>query len=303
MPINAVTVLFSIAALVLLQQQQPIRSGIDLVHFSVVVTDKEGQPVQGLKAEDFELRERGKAQRISYFAAGDTAISPPLHLGLLLDNSGSMDPESRDVRTAVIKFLNQNAHAVDVTLVDFDTEVRMSRYGPNDYPRLIERIRGRRPDGWTAFYDALSAYLTGTFEQDGQKVLLVYTDGGDTRSSMRASEVMDMLKSCDVTVYVIGYLEHQSSTARNNAMMELQRFAAVTGGQALFPTSLKDVEKMYEKIQRELSARYTLGFTSTDEKADGTWRDVDIKLTRPDIKSAKIRTRSGYYAAFREGSK
>ena len=54
----------------------------------------------------------------------------------------------------------------------------------NDYPRLVERIRARKPDGWTALYDAIGVYLNGAQEQDGQKVLVLYTDGGDTRSSL-----------------------------------------------------------------------------------------------------------------------
>jgi Ca-activated chloride channel family protein len=221
-------------------------------------------------------------------------------VGFLLDNSGSMERDMNDIRTAAIKFLNRNAHAVDVTLVDFDTEVRVSRYGPDDYPRLIERIRSRKPEGWTAFYDALGVYLSGAASLTGQKVLVVYTDGGDTRSSINASEVVDLLKASDVTVYAIGYLEHQSSTVRTNARMELQRFSQLTGGQAFFPTSIKELDKMYEKIQQEIEARYNLGYTSSDERTDGAWRQVQIRLKRPDLKDAKLRTRAGYFAPYRE---
>ena len=70
-----------------------------------------------------------------------------------------MEDDINDVRTGMIKFVNANEHAVDTTLVDFDTEVRLARYGGADYPRLIERIRMRKPDGWTAFYDAVGVYL------------------------------------------------------------------------------------------------------------------------------------------------
>ena len=81
--------------------------------------------------------------------------------------------------------------------------------------------------------------------------------------------------------------------------MELSRFAVMTGGLALFPTSVKEVDKMYERIQREITARYSLGYTSTDERMNGAWRDVDIRLKRPDLKGAKLRTRDGYFAPFR----
>ena len=287
------------AAAVVTLHAQTFRVGVDLVHFAVVVTDKQGQPISGLTENDFEIKERGKPQRIKFFAAGDEALAPALRLGFLLDSSGSMDADIKDVRTAAVKFLNQNEHAKDVTLVDFDTEVRVSRYGADEYPRLIERIRGRKPDGWTALYDALGVYLDGASRLEGQKILVAYTDGYDTRSAITASELMDLLKASDATMYVIGYLEHQSSSVRNSSRMELMRFSALTGGQAFFPTSLKELDGVYEKIQREISARYTLGYTSTDERADGMWREVEVRLKRPDLKSAKLRTRPGYFAPYR----
>ncbi|MBW8713341.1 MAG: VWA domain-containing protein, partial [Acidobacteria bacterium] len=147
--------------------------------------------------------------------------------------------------------------------------------------------------------DALGVYLSGTAEQTGQKVLIMYTDGGDTRSTLTISEVMDLLRASDVTVYVVGYLEHQGS-ARMNQRMELTRFAETTGGLALFPTSLKEVDKMYEKIEREIAARYSLGYLSTDDRWDGTWRNVEIRLKRPDLKGAKLRTRNGYFAPLKK---
>jgi Ca-activated chloride channel family protein len=294
---TTIVVIAIAAATVLVDAQQPIRVAVDLVHFGVVVTDRRGSPVAGLTADDFEVLERGKPQRIKFFSAADTALAPPLHLGFLLDASGSMESDIKDVRTAAIKFLNQNEYAEDVTLVDFDTQVSVVRYRADDYARLIERIRMRRAGGMTAFYDALGVYLRAAFEQDGQKVLVVYTDGGDTRSATTSQEVVELLKASDVTMYALGYLEHQSSTFRTSAQMELQRFSNMTGGQAFFPTSLKQLDGVYEKILKEMSARYVIGYTSTDEKADGTWRSVEIKLKRPDLKDAKLRTRPGYYAA------
>jgi VWFA-related protein len=252
--------------------------------------------------DDFEVFERGKPQQVKFFAKGDGESGLPLHLGFLLDASGSMERDIRDVRTAAIKFLNRNEFAIDVTLVDFDTEVRVTRYAAESVPQLIERIRMRKPGGFTAFYDALGVYLTGASMQDGQKVLVVYTDGGDTRSTMHAGDVVDLLKASDVTMYALGYLEHQSSSSRNTAQMELQRFSSMTGGQAFFPTSIKELDTLYEKILSEIAARYTLGYVSTDARTDGSWRPVEIKLKRSDLKGAKIRTRPGYFAALAPGT-
>lgn len=288
-------------AMALTAAQQPIRVDVDLVHFAVVVTDRQGTPIRGLTADDFEVIERGERQQVSFFAAGDPAVAPPLRLAFLLDASGSMESDIGDVRTAAIKFLQHNEHAADVTLVDFDTEVSVTRFGVHDYPRLIERIRMRKSGGYTAFYDAIGVYLRGASSQTGQKVMVAYTDGVDTRSSTRAGDVADLLKGADVTMYALGYLQRQSGTAQRRAQMELQRFAAMTGGLAFFPSSLKELDGLYDRIQTEIAARYTLGYTSTDDRADGTWRPVQIRLTRADLKGARLRTRPGYFAASQPG--
>ncbi len=276
---------------------QPVfRSGIDLVNFGVTVVDRKGQLIKGLKPEDFEIDEGGKRQRIEYFAAGeDGADAMPMHLGLLFDTSGSMTEDVKFSRSAAIKFLNAVTRAVDVTLVDFDTEVRVARYGPNDFPRLIERIRLREPDGYTALYDATGVYLHGAADQDGQKTLVLYTDGGDTSSSMTFSECLGLLRLSDVTLYAIGFLQHQSASVRLSQELRLRQMAATTGGETYFPLSLDDLDKVYGKILEELAARYSLGYLSGDQRTDGAWRDVEIRLARPDLKGAKLRARSGYY--------
>jgi VWFA-related protein len=304
----AVSVIVVVAGTLTHGAQQTFRAAVDLVHFSVIVTDKQGTPVTGLTVDDFEVLEEGKSQTITYFSEGDptegadVAEILKLHLGVALDTSGSMEQDIHEVRTAVIKFLNANEAAVDVTLVDFDTEVRISRYAASEYARLIERIRMRQPEGWTAFYDALGVYLNGAAGQTGQKILLVYTDGGDTRSALTYQELMDLLKASDVTLYVIGYLEHYPSSSRNEQRMQLQRMAATTGGQAFFPASLKELDRIYENIQREMAARYSLGYVSTDARTDGAWRKVQIRLKRSDLKDTRIRSRSGYFAPYREAS-
>jgi Ca-activated chloride channel family protein len=295
----ATTASLIIAAALTLHAQQPtFRATVDLVHFGVSVVDKQGKPVTGLTKDDFEVVEGGKKQSLQFFSAGDPEAAPPLHIGLLLDTSGSMERDMKDSRSAAIRFVNTLDHAADVTLVDFDTEVRVARFGQQDYPRLVERIRGRKPDGWTALYDAIGVYLNGAQELEGQKVLVLYTDGGDTTSSLTFHDMLDLCKASDVTVYAIGYLEHQGS-ARSQQRAELERVATLTGGQAYFPGVAKDLEGVFEKIRQEMAARYALGYLSSDTRTDGAWRSVDIKLLRKDLKGVRIRTRAGYFAPYK----
>jgi Ca-activated chloride channel family protein len=286
-------------------QQAPVfRTGVDIVNVGATVVDRKGQLVAGLQADDFQVIEDGRPQTIRYFAAGD-ARDPSggdLHLGLLLDVSESMGEDIRFTRTAAIKFLNTLVDAVDVTVVDFDTEVRAARYGQNEFARLIERIRLQKTNGMTALYDAIGVYLDGASGQDGRKIMLLYTDGGDTGSSLHLGELLDLLKASDVTVYAIGELEHQSSFARDRARAILQSISETTGGQAFFPSSVKDLDQMYGKVLAEIRAQYTMGYVSTNDRADGAWRRVELRITRKDGRDLRIRSRKGYFAAYKKPS-
>ena len=283
-------------------QQAEFRAGIDLVQVGVTITDEDGEFITDLTAEDFEIVEEGQKQTITYFAHGDqSAAAPPLHVGLLFDTSGSMDEDIKLSRSAAIRFLNTFSDAVDMTLVDFDTEVRVAKYGQRDFPRIVERIRGRRPGGWTAMYDALGVFLDGAAENDGRTILLLYTDGADTRSAIGLGDLMTLVRASDVTIHAIGFMEHQLSSTRLNQRMRLMEIAETTGGQAFFPSAMDDVEEAYDEVVAQIRAQYSLGYTSTDTAQNGNWRRVEIKLTRPDLKGARVQSRKGYFALYREG--
>jgi len=287
--------LVRLAMLILAGSQITFRAGVDLTTFAVTVTDRHGAIVTGLTAEDFEVVEERVPQAIASFAAGDAAARPPLHLGLMLDASGSMQGDMKLAQGAAIKFLNLLPEAEDITLVDFDTQVRITRYPQRDFPRVVERIRQRKPAGWTAFYDALGTYLDGAGQQDGRKVLVMYTDGGDTRSAMRLGETLELLKASSVTVYAIGLVERAGS-ARLQLQMTLRQIVAATGGQAFFPSAMDDVEEAYAQVLAEIGGQYHLGYVSTNPAADGAWRRVEIRVKRPGV---RVRTRPGYFAPYR----
>lgn len=284
---------------------QPVfRSGVDLVHLGVTVVGKDGQPVSGLRAEDFVIQEEGREQGIAYFTRGldNDLETMPLHLGVLFDASGSMDRDAGFAKTAAIKFLRDLNFAVDMTLVSFDTEVRVSRFGQSDFPRLVERLRGQETGGMTALYDALGVYLDGAFAQDGRKVLLLYTDGGDTRSRMRLGELLDLVRASDVTVYAIGFQTQLRMADRMMERLRLEEIVGLTGGQCYFPDSVDDLDEIYAQIRDELAARYSLGYVSTDPSTDGAWRRVTVTLAgaRPELEGARIRARNGYFAPYFE---
>jgi Ca-activated chloride channel homolog len=277
-------------------QQPTFTGGIDLVTIGVAVTDRSGRLVTGLPAEAFEILEDGRKQAMRLFAPGTESLpETALHLGMLLDVSESMDRDLPFVRSASIKLVNLLSEVEDVTIVDFDSEIRAARFTPRD-PRLVERIRMQKVGGWTSLFDAVGVYLDGASGQNGRKVMLLYTDGGDTRSRLDLTGLLDLLKASDVTAYVIGALEHRTASARAQQRITMLRIAEATGGQAFFPMSTDELDEIYAKVLAEIRGRYTLGFVSTNDRTDGTWRNVEVKLPGPDARAYKIRARKGYFA-------
>ena len=308
-PALGLTAVVFTAGLAAIPQQPAFRSGIDVVNLGVAVIDRAGAAVTGLTQDDFVVYEEGKKQDVRYFAAdgaregagGSDAGAgdrPPLHIGLVFDTSGSMASDMELARSAAIRFLNRLPRAEDMTIVDFDTEVRTATYTQNDFTRLVARLRGRKPDGWTALWDAVGIYLGGAQDQAGQKVLIIFTDGGDTRSTLTYVDLLNALKASDVSVYAIGFLEHQAASMGTQQRLQLSQLADLTGGQAFFPVSVKEVEAMYDRIVAEIDSRYLLGYISSDRRTDGAWRSVEVRLTRPDLRQARIRTRKGYFAPY-----
>jgi hypothetical protein len=64
-----------------------------------------------------------------------------------------------------------------------------------------------------------------------------------------------MLKAWDVTVYAVGYRQHQGSGASMQPRVDLERFAKLTGGLAFFPSEAKDVENAFVRTAARLPTR------------------------------------------------
>lgn len=71
----------------------------------------------------------------------------------------------------------------------------------------------------------------------------------------------------------------------------LSTLAGDTGGKAFFDTN--DFSGVFRQVQKDTSAYYVLGYTSTNHLKDGRFRRILVKLNRSDI---KLEYRAGYYA-------
>ena len=307
-PLGLVAGFAVVAAAAALDAQQVFRAGVDTVYLPVVVTARNGTPVRGLSANDFEIRENGRLQAVVTLSEGSGVLPDipgggdvPLHLGILLDRSGSMDDDFKAASGAAVKFINALDAARDVTLVEFETRIRLARFEPTNYPQLFSRIRESSSGLQTAFYDAVVTYIDAARKRGGQHLLVIYSDGQDSSSEASFGELLRLLRLGNVIVYAIGYLEHQPASNRFQARQTLTSIAHETGGEAYFPVSERELDGIYSRILGEVASRYTVGYVSNDASRDGRFRRVEVKIRPPRNQGVRIRTRSGYIAMPEEG--
>jgi len=276
--------------------QEAFHARVDMVHLPVVVLDDDGLPVMGLGADDFDVLDDGEGQTVLSFGRPGQSGDLPLHLGLMLDKSGSMERQLADAADAAVSFVDLLTEAYDVTYVEFGATVGLGRYSPSDYLRLFTRIRDPRTDERTLLYDAMAHYLDTAVNRPGQHVLVVYTDGGDAGSWLTADDVRELLRWGNVVLYVVGYVGDQSQESRVRHRAILNLLARETGGRAFFPSSPDDIDAIYDRIRREIEGRYTIGYVPAVPADAGEFRQVEVRLRPPDAGDLEVRTRTGYIA-------
>lgn len=273
-------------------------AGAELVKITVTVHDAKGALVPDLTADDFVVSEDGHRQTLQLFAPAvtpghDDALT--LDLGLLLDTSESMAQEIRLTQEAATRFLEAIPRARDLLTVFFDEDIRISRYDSEHQQGLFGRILDARASGRTALYDAIGVYLSRVEGSSGRKVLVLLTDGEDTRSELSVQEITDLVRSSAVTIYSVAFPgEYDAGSARFVAARGFLAFLAEqTGGQVFKPLHSKDLPAIYSTILDELSSQYVLGFTSNNPARDGRFRKLHLDV-KP--KALKLRYRPGYFA-------
>jgi Ca-activated chloride channel homolog len=280
------------------KQEAPVFStGTDVVNVTVTVRDPQGRLLSDLKREDFVVQEDGRPQTMQVFAR---AVEPgesetlALDLGLLLDTSESMLKQLRLSQQAAVRFLQAIPRARDLITIFFDEDIRLSRYDSENQQGLIERIETIKGGGWTALYDAIALYIARVQDSNGRKVLVLFSDGEDSRSSIGLGELLQTVRSSAVTIYPIGFMGSfpSGSTRMLQSRAFLQQMADITGGQLFTPATSKDLPAIYTKILDELSAQYVIGFVSDNQRRDGKFRKLKVDVRRDGL---KVRHRTGYF--------
>jgi len=295
-----VLALFSLALAVPTLTAMPglptFRSEADLVRLNVVVLDPQGRPVTGLSAKDFSVLEEGQPQELELFARAsepgqDEALT--LDLGMLFDTSESMLKELRLSQEAAARFLEAIPRARDLLTVFFDQDIRISRYDSENQQGLFERIWKAKGGGNTALYDAIAVYLSRVDDRPGRKVLVLFSDGEDSTSTLTINDVRELLKASPVTIYAIGFRGAFStgSSRQVSANAVMYQLAHMTGGALYNPSSSADLDDIYAKILGDLNSQYVLGYAPSNAKRDGRFRKLKVLVKD---KRLRVRCREGY---------
>ena len=306
------TAFLLISSALLLTAQKPFRfeARVDMVSLPVAATDKDGNFVKDLDLSQFTVYEDGVKQEVSLFAMGlegswvgmspdmKEAMSGKQVIGLIMDASGSMDEEMSLVQAAALKFLDNIPATEHLLFLDFDENIRLSEYSSDDQRQIAERVYDVEAEGWTALYDAVGTVLDRVYHYDGQKTIVVFSDGVDSRSTLGIGDCLEMVKDSSVTIHAI----HFGGARRNPSRLFtdgrfLRQISKLSGGSYAVATSLEQIDEFYDRILEELFSQYTLGYISANTKRDGSYRKIKVEVAR---KGVKVRAREGYTGPFDE---
>ena len=283
------------ASLLLAQESTfKLNVNVDLTEVHVNVTDEKDTPVGNLQKENFRLFEDRKEQQITVFKYEDIPVS----LGLVVDNSRSIEPRKQRLDTAALSFVRKGNADDETFIVHFDDEPQLSHDFTDSIPLLEDTLARRKPYGQTAIYDALILAL-GQMEKAKytKRAILLITDGVDNSSKHTLSEAIEAAKRSRVAIYTVGLL---SVSGGQKAEDSLIRIAEVSGGHAYFPNDVDEARVSMERVAKDLREQYTLGYFPTNTSRNGAWRSIRVDVVPPPkmrpVPRLNANYRHGYYA-------
>jgi Ca-activated chloride channel family protein len=258
---------------------------VDLVEVYATVTDASGRPVTGLTAADFEVREDGRPQPVSVFAAGEF----PLTVALGVDRSWSMAGEplrlAKQASRAFLKALRPSDRSFVLSIggeAEAITPLTADRAAQDQAIAVLD------PWGTTALYDASLTALDRLDAEPGRQAFVVFSDGSDRYSRATAAQVIARARRSRALVYPISF-----GRARPEWLAEL---AVVTGGRSFHLRDARGLDATLTTVAQELRQQYLLGYVPASATGrPGAWRSIRVTLTgaRPGL---RVRARDGYEA-------
>ena len=310
------------------QGDAPIKVQTTLVSVPVIVSDRQGRYVSGLKVADFKLYQDRSEQPISVF----DAVEEPLNVALLIDTSRSTQPVLDDIKSAGLKFLKELRTQDRAMIVSADYDVHVLSQLTSDRKTLERAVKSAKTaeEFGTVLRDAVDAVISRGFKRvDGRKAIVVLTDGKDAGSRIGEQALLDEAAESGAMIYTVlfetgfkrrGWIDappfprrrgwgrdrfppqrprrneqrRQRVESRNEeAISFLEKLADVSAGR-YYSSEASDLKKTFNLIAEELRHQYRLGFYPDNSKIDGNRHTLRVEVTDPD---AVVRARRSYQAA------
>jgi VWFA-related protein len=305
------------------QDERPLfRVEVDLVVLNVAVTDRRGRYIRELKPADFRVLEDGIPQEVAAFSegagglvrvsetttrtsgtpeTGEVARAPERALPvasdfaganvfILFDTSNFMYRSFVYAEDAIADFIRGLENADSVAVYGFSRNI--TRHAGLTESRL-DAIRGLRravAGDETALYNALLLTLRDAAQVTGRKVVIVFSNGPDTASTVGPDDVGAIAEDEGIPIYVISTKELDKDPISSNAF---RRITDRTGGRAYFAKTWQRQSEAFVNIREELGSAYTLTYYPEPNPNLG-WRSIEVQLTSDQMKNYRVRTRNGY---------
>ncbi len=290
-----------------------LKVNVPLVNVDVLVTTKDGQFVPGLKQDNFRILEDGVAQNVSHFSVSKAPITAVLLVEFASTNYVFMIQALQ----ASYAFANTLKKDDWVAVAYYDMQPHILVDFTQDKGAIYGALNQLRIPGFaeTNLFDALYDTLDRLDRVEGKKYVILVTTGIDTFSKLTLDKIMKKIKDTkDVTIFPISvgfivreycethpggcYGAHGMGIPVSNMDYlqgdnEMRTFAAMTGGRAYFPRFEGELPELFGDISSDIRNQYTISYSPTNSKLDGTYRKLKVQVVAPDGGPLKVRNQKG----------
>lgn len=300
------------------QQDDRVVTGTNLVTVNVIVTDGNGQYVQGLSQDQFMVYDNKVKQRIAHFSSEPAALS----IGIVCEIHESTPEQTREVLAALKQFTSELRSADDFFFMAFSEHGSFTTDFIPSSNQVLDHLRGVKPGGPASLYDSMYAAATRLRKARSlKKALLLVSDGYDINSAHSYKSLRNRLSTLDAQLYAIGITDpalDQFAGARRwffeDITREGQRRSAqvspelasgravlaemsrASGGTTYVPETESESELAYicSQIAFELRQQYTLAFYS-QATVNNEQRKLEVRVRESQAhRNLKLSYRKGY---------
>ncbi len=262
---------------------------VQLIELYTSVVDGRGRPVEGLGKDDFTVLEDGVPQQIRRF---ERVTDVPIYAGILLDTSASMSNGDRlgEAVQGALGFFDKVITPKDrAAVITFADQPNLAVRFTNQPSVLAGGLAGLTASGNTTLYDSVIYALYYFGGVKGKRAIIILTDGKDEGSHYTFNDALEYARRSGVAIYTVGIdLSTQSADIR----LKLSRLADETGGRFFFIERAKELDGIYDTIQKELRSQYLLAYQSNKEGNDDKFRTVEVRMAKPGLEAKTVK---GYF--------